>query len=307
MQRSVVPIVAAPSMSVPDYIGDGTTGALVIVWYACFGDCNRLVCFIFARCSLREPTLVLAPMVDQSEFAFRMFCRSLGCGLAYSPMLYASVIARSASDSSAPSSESSKSSPNAYLTEFFKTCAKDRPLAIQLGGGDPALLAKAAVAVADKCDIVDLNVGCPQAMVRVIALFVFRQHGTSWRCPLHLQAKRRGFGAFLDQDWGKLAAILRCMRQSLSSLPRRPLLGCKIRIQKSVSRSVKYAQMLVDAGCQVLSVHGRTKEQKGRGLADWRHILAICRNTNALVVLNGNILVRTDVVLSCDLACELLL
>lgn len=65
---------------------------------------------------------------------------------------------------------------------------------------------------------------------------------------------------------------MKTLRENLS-VP----VSCKIRIFEDVSKTIAYAKMLEEAGCQMLSVHGRTREQKGRltGIADWSQIKSV--------------------------------
>ena len=100
--------------------------------------------------SLGSPRFVAAPMVDQSELAFRMTVRKLGAQLCYTPMLHARIF----------------DEVPAYRAQHFDPHPDDRPVFAQFAGHDPATVLRAARRVQHAVDAVDLNFGCPQAIAR---------------------------------------------------------------------------------------------------------------------------------------------
>lgn len=85
-------------------------------------------------------------------------------------------------------------------------------------------------------------------------------------------AKRGHYGAFLLEEWDLLARIVSTLSKNL-----RVPVTCKIRLLPSFEDTLELCRILIDAGCMVLTVHGRTKEQKKdqTGPCDWEAIRKI--------------------------------
>lgn len=150
-----------------------------------------------------------------------------------------------------------------YRAEHFTTHKLDRPLAAQFCANDPVTLVEAAKHIQRSVDAIDLNLGCPQGI-----------------------AKRGHYGSFLMEEWGLLHDIVSTAVRELD-VP----VWVKIRIFSEVGKTVKYARMLEDAGASLIAVHGRTREQKGKGAppADWEVIKAVKLAVRVPVIANGNV------------------
>lgn len=156
-----------------------------------------------------------------------------------------------------------------YRIQEFTTCEEDRPLFVQFCANDPDTLLEAAKIVEPYCDYVDINLGCPQRI-----------------------AKRGNYGAFLMDDLPRIKSLVEKLALNLH-VP----VSCKIRIFPKLQDTINYAKMLEEAGCSLLAVHGRTRDEKDQRKirANLDAIKAVKDCLRIPVLANGNIRHMDDV------------
>lgn len=140
----------------------------------------------------------------------------------------------------------------------------ERPVVFQLYGEDPNQILKAAQIVRERDpDIIDINMGCPAKKIA-----------------------NRGAGAGLLLTPHKIAEIFQKLTKHLDI----PITG-KIRLgwDEDTKNYMEVAKIVEDNGGQLLAVHGRTKEQRYRGQADWDAIAEIKQSLTIPVIGNGDI------------------
>jgi tRNA-dihydrouridine synthase 1 len=227
--------------------------------------------------SIGSPKHVVAPMVDQSELAWRILSRRYDSHLVYTPMINARAFANRVKSQGKLKQPIFWLSPDANKQEEGAASivkdeidlGTDRPVIAQFAAHDPEVLLYATQAIEEHCNAVDLNLGCPQDI-----------------------ARRGHYGSFLQSDWQLIFKLINTLHLNLK-IP----VTAKMRVFESTERTVAYALMMERAGAQIITVHGRTREMKGHktGLADWEKIKAVKEAVKVPVLANGNVLFREDV------------
>ncbi|KMV65883.1 tRNA-dihydrouridine synthase [Encephalitozoon cuniculi EcunIII-L] len=204
---------------------------------------------------IQRPYFAVAPMVGNSEEAWRRLSKRHGANIFYTEMVHCDSFLRG--------------SRNPVKNRWYTTSEGDRPLVVQICGNSPEVMLEAALIIQDHCDAIDVNFGCPQKV-----------------------ARKGGYGAYLQENWKLTEEIVKVLSSGLN-VP----VFCKIRVFGSIEKTVEYAKMIEEAGCSLLAVHGRTRDQRGAamGFASWKHIRAIKENLRIPVLSNGNIMTHHDV------------
>ena len=192
--------------------------------------------------------LILAPMAGITDLSFRLIARRFGADLVTSEMVSAEGVLRG----------------NASTRALLHTRAEERPLAVQLFGGEPRAVSEAARIVADQgAEIIDLNMGC--AVPKVI---------------------RQGAGAALLLDLARVGRIVTAVRQAVTA-------PVTVKIRSGWSReqmnAVEVARCAEESGADAVTVHPRTARQGFAGTADWDVIARVKAGVAIPVIGNGDV------------------
>ena len=188
----------------------------------------------------------IAPMAGMTDTAFRRLVkRNGGCGLVVTEMVSSEGLVRGID----------------RTLEYAEYTEDERPVSIQIFGGDPATMAEAAQIVADMgADIVDVNMGCPVPKIA-----------------------RHNAGCSLMREPEHAAQVIAAMAKAVR-------IPVTVKMRAGWSDTEKnapiLAHMVQDAGAAAIAVHGRTAAQSYSGSADW-DLVARIADTLAIPVLGS--------------------
>jgi nifR3 family TIM-barrel protein len=193
--------------------------------------------------------VVLAPMAGVCNPAFRLIAKEFGCGLVCAEMVSDKAILHK----------------NERTMQMLFVDEREKPLSLQIFGGDKKSLVEAAKVVDQQtnADIIDINMGCPVPKVT--------------KCDA---------GARWLLDPNKIEEMVSAVVEAVQ----KPV-TVKMRIGWDAEHiyAVRNAQAIERAGGQAVSVHGRTREQLYTGTSDWGIIKEVKEAVNIPVIGNGDV------------------
>lgn len=192
---------------------------------------------------------LLAPMAGVSDLAYRVIARKMGAALTTAEMVSAKGLYYN----------------NEKTKEMLKIADGEHPVALQLFGSDPAVMALGAKAMeAAGADMIDINMGCP--MQKVV---------------------KNGDGSALMKNVPLAADIISAMVKAVK-IP----ITVKMRLgwSRDTMNAVELAKAAEEAGAAAMTVHGRTREDFYTGIADWKEIEKVVSAVHIPVIGNGDVI-----------------
>ncbi|MCR5726990.1 MAG: tRNA dihydrouridine synthase DusB [Lachnospiraceae bacterium] len=195
----------------------------------------------------------LGPMAGVTDMPFRLLCKEQGADLIYTEMVSAKGIHYN----------------NSNTKDMLRVDDRERPVALQLFGSEPDIMAETAKRIEDgNFDIFDINMGCPVPKV------VNNGEGSAMMKNMKLAAE-------------VVSAMVKAVRKPVT-----------VKIRKGFAagdaNAPEFAKAMEEAGASAIAVHGRTREQYYSGKADWDIIAAVKQSVRIPVIGNGDIFTPED-------------
>ena len=192
---------------------------------------------------------MLSPMAGVTDVSFRTICHSMGADLTVTEMISAKAVTYG----------------NKKTFSLCRISESEHPVALQLFGSEPGIMAEAAKILSSRTDydMLDINMGCP--MPKIV---------------------NNGEGSALMKDPLLVGRIVKAVSDAVD----KPV-SIKIRagFDRDHINAPEIAYIAQESGAQMVTVHGRTREQYYEGNADWGVIADVKSRVSIRVIGNGDV------------------